>query len=57
MAPGDQKEHTISALIDLFTGLTKDAPVLALLEDTHRIDPTSLDVFGRLVDLLPALRR
>jgi class 3 adenylate cyclase len=55
MAPSDQKERTIAALIDLFVGLTKDAPVLALLEDAHWIDPTSLDVFGRLVDRIPEL--
>ena len=55
MAPSEQKERTIAALIALFVGLTKDAPVLALLEDAHWIDPTSLDVFGRLVDRLPNL--
>ena len=48
MAPAEQKERTIAALIALFEGLTKDTPVLALLEDAHWIDPTSLDVFGRL---------
>ena len=52
----EQKERTIAALIALFVGLTKDAPVLALLEDAHWIDPTSLDVFSRLVDRLPDLR-
>jgi class 3 adenylate cyclase len=56
MAPSEQKERTIAALIAIFVGLTKDAPVLALLEDAHWIDPTSLDVFGRLVDRLPSLR-
>ena len=56
MAPAEQKERTIAALIALFAGLTKDAPVLALLEDAHWIDPTSLDVFGRLIDRLPGLR-
>ena len=56
MAPSEQKERTIAALIALFAGLTKDAPVLALLEDAHWIDPTSLDVFGRLIDRLPGLR-
>jgi class 3 adenylate cyclase/tetratricopeptide (TPR) repeat protein len=55
MAPVEQKERTIAALIDLFVGLTRDAPVLALLEDAHWIDPTSLDLFGRLVDRLPGL--
>ena len=56
MAPSEQRERTIAALIALFEGLTKDAPVLAALEDAHWIDPTSLDVFGRLVDRLPSLR-
>ncbi|SEE05561.1 SAM domain (Sterile alpha motif) [Rhizobiales bacterium GAS191] len=55
MAPSELKEHTIAALIALFTGLTRGAPVLALLEDAHWIDPTSLDVFGRLVERLQAL--
>src|SRR5271170_1758732 len=33
MAPSEQRERTIAALIALFEGLTKYAPVLALLED------------------------
>jgi class 3 adenylate cyclase/tetratricopeptide (TPR) repeat protein len=56
MAPSEQKERTIAALITLFSGLTKRAPVLALLEDAHWIDPTALDLFGRLVNRLPGLR-
>jgi class 3 adenylate cyclase/DNA-binding response OmpR family regulator len=56
MAPSEQRERTIAALIALFEGLTKDAPVLVALEDAHWIDPTSLDVFGRVVDRLPNLR-
>ena len=56
MAPNERKERTIAALIALFEGLTKGAPVLAQLEDAHWIDPTSLDVFGRLVERLPNLR-
>jgi len=56
MSPVEQKERTIAALLALFVGLTKDGPVLALLEDVHWIDPTSLDVFGRLVDRIPGMR-
>ena len=56
MAPSEQKERTIAALLGLFEGLTREGPVLALLEDAHWIDPTSLDVFARLVDRLPNLR-
>jgi class 3 adenylate cyclase len=56
MTPSEQKERTIATLIALFEGLTEDAPVLALLEDAHWIDPTSLDVFSRLVERLPSQR-
>jgi class 3 adenylate cyclase len=55
LSPGEQKELTIGALIDLFVGLAQDAPVLALLEDVHWIDPSSLDFFNRLVDRLASL--
>jgi class 3 adenylate cyclase len=56
MAASELKERTITALIALFVGLTRRAPVLALLEDAHWIDPTSLDVFSRLVERLQDLR-
>ena len=53
MAPSEQKERTIAALMQVFAGLTKTRPCWLLLEDAHWIDPTSLDVFSRLVDRLP----
>jgi class 3 adenylate cyclase/tetratricopeptide (TPR) repeat protein len=56
MAPSELKERTIGALIALFVGLARDAPMLALLEDAHWIDPTSLDVFNRIIERLPSLR-
>lgn len=56
MAPSELKERTIAALIALFAGLSRDVPVLALLEDAHWIDPTSLDVFNRIVERSPGWR-
>ena len=56
MAPGEQKERSIAALLALFEGLTREAPVLALLEDAHWIDPSSLEVFNRLINRTPKLR-
>jgi class 3 adenylate cyclase/tetratricopeptide (TPR) repeat protein len=56
MAPAEQKERLIAALLAFLEGLTKEAPVLALLEDAHWIDPSSLEVFTRFVDRLPSLR-
>ena len=56
MSPAEQKERLIAALLALFEGLTMEAPLLALLEDAHWIDPSSLEVFNRLVDRIPKLR-
>jgi class 3 adenylate cyclase len=56
MTPSEQKERTIAALIEWFAALTREAPVLAFLEDAHWIDATSLDVFSRLIDRLSELR-
>ena len=56
MAPAELKERTVAALIALFVGLTERGPVLALLEDVHWIDPSSRDVFSRLVERLQDLR-
>ena len=56
MAPSELKERTVAVLIDLFVGLTRGAPLLALLEDAHWIDPTSLDLFGRIIDRSQGMR-
>ena len=56
MAPSELKERTMSALIALFVGLTRDAPLLALIEDAHWIDPTSLDLLSRTMERLRNLR-
>ncbi len=56
MAPAEQKERLVAALLALFEGLTMEAPLLALLEDAHWIDPSSLEVFSRLIDRIPKLR-
>jgi class 3 adenylate cyclase/tetratricopeptide (TPR) repeat protein len=55
MTLNELKERTIAVLTDLFVGLTRTAPVLALLEDAHWCDPTTLDLIGRLVERLPSI--
>jgi predicted ATPase len=35
--------------------LTRCNPVLMIFEDAHWTDPTSLEVFGRIVDLIATL--
>src|SRR6266567_3599101 len=50
MAPSEQKERTIAAMIALVVGFAQAAPLQLLVEDAHWIDPTSLDLLGRIVD-------
>jgi tetratricopeptide (TPR) repeat protein len=50
MSPSEVKERTIAVLIAMVVGIAKSVPVVMLLEDAHWIDPTSLDLAGRLVE-------
>jgi len=52
LPPAELKERTIAALIAPITALAKLTPVLMVLEDAHWIDPTSLDLAGRVVELM-----
>jgi class 3 adenylate cyclase/tetratricopeptide (TPR) repeat protein len=56
MPPAEQKERLIGALLTLIEGQTREAPVVILLEDAHWIDPSSLELFDRLLDRIPELR-
>lgn len=55
LTAAEQKERTIVALVVLFTARTQRTPALALLEDAHWIDPTSLVVLGRFFEAMPTL--
>ncbi len=56
MAPSDLKERIIAALIASFAAMTHDRPVLAVMEDAHWIDPSTLDLLTRTIDQIPAHR-
>jgi class 3 adenylate cyclase/predicted ATPase len=51
LAPGELKERTIAALIAPPVELAKQIPLLMILEDAHWIDPSSLDLANRMVDM------
>ena len=36
--------------------ISRQSPVLLVLEDAHWADPSSLEAFGRLIDKIAALR-
>jgi predicted ATPase len=55
LAPGERRHRTLEALTAQLAELARQKPVLMIVEDTHWIDPTSLEVFGRTVDRIKTL--
>jgi class 3 adenylate cyclase/predicted ATPase len=58
LAPEQRRQRTLEALTSQLAELVRQQPVLLILEDAQWVDPTSLEVFGRVVDRikpLPAL--
>jgi class 3 adenylate cyclase/predicted ATPase len=58
LAPEQSRQKTLEALMSQLAGLARRQPVLMIFEDVHWIDPTSLEMLGRIVDriqTLPAL--
>jgi class 3 adenylate cyclase/predicted ATPase len=55
LAPEDRRQRTQKALTAQLAGLTRQRPVLMIVEDAHWVDPTSLEVFGRTVDQIKTL--
>jgi class 3 adenylate cyclase/predicted ATPase len=56
LAPQQRRQRTMQALIFQMEALARQNPLLMIFEDAHWTDPTSLEVFGRLVDRIPTLR-
>jgi class 3 adenylate cyclase/predicted ATPase len=56
VAPQQRRQKTIEALIVQIEAISSQTPVLMILEDAHWADPSSLEVFGRLVGKIGALR-
>jgi class 3 adenylate cyclase/predicted ATPase len=54
--PERRKERTLQALIDHLEELAQERPVLIILEDAHWSDPTSLDLFARIMLQLTQMR-
>jgi tetratricopeptide (TPR) repeat protein len=56
LTPQQLREQTLKALTVQVEVLARSNPVLMIFEDAHWIDPTSLEVVGRIVDRLRTLR-
>jgi predicted ATPase/class 3 adenylate cyclase len=55
LTPEVQKRRTLQVLIDQLAGLAAHQPVLALYEDAHWIDPSTLELLGRVVERIRRL--
>ncbi len=55
LAPEERRQRTQEALTAQLAGLTRQRPVLMIVEDAHWVDPTSLEVFGRTVAQIKTL--
>jgi predicted ATPase len=58
LASEQRRQRVLEALMSQLAGLALRQSVLMIFEDVHWIDPTSLEVLGRIVDrikTLPAL--
>jgi class 3 adenylate cyclase len=51
-----RRQRTLDALVLQISALSRENPVLMIFEDAHWADPTSLELFGRIVDKIPTRR-
>ncbi|WP_418160169.1 AAA family ATPase [Benzoatithermus flavus] len=55
LSPPMRKERTPEALLGQLEGLARQRPVLAIYEDVHWADPTTLELLDRVVDRAQAV--
>ena len=56
LTPEQRRQKTLEALLSQMEALARQDPVLMIFEDAHWTDPTSLEVFGRIIDRVRSLR-
>ncbi len=56
LSPQQRRQKTLEALMAQVETLSRTNPVLMIFEDAQWIDPTSLELFDRIVDRVPTLR-
>ena len=50
LIPAQQKDRTLSVLVDQLEGLASKQPVLVVFEDLHWVDPTTLELLDLIVE-------
>ena len=55
LEPQQRRQRTLEALTAQVVALSQQNPVLMIFEDAHWTDPTSLETFSRVVDMVRSL--
>jgi predicted ATPase/class 3 adenylate cyclase len=55
LTPERKKQRTLEVLVDQLAGIAIKQPVLAVCEDAHWIDPTTLELFSLLIERVQKL--
>ena len=55
LTPEQRRKKTLEALVSQLLALTQKSPVLMIFEDAHWTDPTSLEVFGLIIDRIRSI--
>ena len=56
LTPQQRRQRTLNALVLQAVALSHQKSLLMIFEDAHWADPTSLELWGRIVDRIPSLR-
>ena len=56
LAPAQQKQQTLQALLTILLRIAAQQPVLFVMEDLHWVDPSTLELLSLLVDQGPTAR-
>jgi predicted ATPase len=56
VTPQQRRQRTLEALVSQVAALSRQNPMLMIFEDAHWADPTSLELFGRIVEKMKTLR-
>jgi hypothetical protein len=56
LTPQQRRQRTLEALVSQLETMTGQSPVLIIFEDAHWTDPTSLELFGLVVERIQSLR-
>jgi len=56
LTPQQRRQRTLDALVSQVTAFTRQKPVLMIFEDAQWTDPTTLELFSRVVDRIKRLR-